>query len=281
MGSGRVMLVTLRPDWGNSTNKFDVGGGRQGTTRVNAKDKNDWRGLSFNVPNENISWLVGSYVGTTVNHAVVQHIQKYLTKEGLFNLVATPMGGDMVLLTAKDNFDVLSLLSEVGECLENVFSDIKPWEPHLVPRVRTVWLRVTRVPVHAWGEDFFRFISHLVGNFIYLDEDTSSKARLDVGRLLVTVSSLEVINRTVKVKVNDLVSSIRMVEEVFAVHPYNRSKSMELNSESGFTSDDSEFVEGTFLGDSEGIEEGFLRDDGVCQQEAPFSNSKTGVRRLL
>lgn len=165
-----------------------------------------------------MNWLVGSYVGATMNLADVHKMQKLLPKEGFFKLIATPMGGNLVLLKTKDNSNVHALLAKTGECLGNVFSKLKPWEPEMVPRVTTGWLRVIGVPVHAWGEEFFHFISQLVGKLVHLDEDTSIKTRLDVGRVLVFVSSSEAINRTMKIKVNEFVFFVRMAEEVFFDH---------------------------------------------------------------
>lgn len=143
----------------NKKTKQARGGLAQGTTCVNANGLTDWKGLSFNVTTEKLNWLVGSYVGTTVNLADVHLVQKFLYKEGQLNLVATPMGGNLVLLTSKDNSDAYSQLSDMGECLEKVFLEVMPWEPDMVPRVGSIWNRVIGTPVHAWGDEFFRFLS--------------------------------------------------------------------------------------------------------------------------
>lgn len=41
-----------------------VQGLQQGTTGFNVVKSNDWKGLSFSVPREDMKWLEGSYVGT-------------------------------------------------------------------------------------------------------------------------------------------------------------------------------------------------------------------------
>lgn len=220
-----------------------------------------------------MSWLVGSYVGTTENPSDVLQVQKLLYKEGLLNLIATPMGGNLMLLTTKDNSDVYSQLVDAEESLGKVFLEVEPWVPEMVSRVRLVWLRVTGTPIHALGEEFFQFLAKLVGKFVSLDEPTSNKARLDIGRMLVNVTSKEVVNRTVNIKVNDCVFLVRMVEEVFVDHLAQGLKVSKPSLDSGCSSDESEFVEDTFMGDPDDEVGGFLRSAEENRQEDHFSNS--------
>lgn len=72
------------------------------------------------------------------------------------------------------------------------------------------------MPLHAWGDTFFEKIVTLFGRFVRLDCRTENKSRLDITRVLVQTSSLEAINRVIKVKVNDLFFSIRVLEEPFS-----------------------------------------------------------------
>lgn len=183
-----------------------------------------------------------------------------------------------MLLTAKDNENVFSLLQEDGDYLEGWLSDIKPWKPEAVPRVRSVWLRVLGVPVHAWGEDFFRFLAELVGRYVETDVATSSKSRLDIGRILVTVSSPEAINKTVKVKVNEHVFLVRLVEEVIVDQFCLGIKMRNNSSVGGYSSDYSDAVEDSFLGMPVSDEEEAFRDDDVQRQKITISNSNSGCK---
>lgn len=78
----------------------------------------------------------------------------------------------------------------------------------MVPRERTVWLRVSGVPVNAWSEEFFKYMFVLVWVFVRVDAAILEKLRLDFGRVLVSVTNPKYINKTVKVKINSDVLSI-------------------------------------------------------------------------
>lgn len=78
-----------------------------------------------------------------------------------------------------------------------------------------MWLKVVGVPCHAWKEEVFRDVVGQVGSFIKVDDCTSGKKRFDVGRVLVSTSVPEAINKVTKVMVNKTIFSIRLMEETF------------------------------------------------------------------
>lgn len=121
----------------------------------------------------------------------------------------------MVLLSFENNEDLHTLFSDGCDGFGKWLVKLKPWAPGLVPKERTVWVRVWGVPAHAWKEDFFTFLSQLVGRFEGLDEATKKMSRLDVGKVQVTLSSLAPINKIVKIKIDSIVYSISLLEEVF------------------------------------------------------------------
>lgn len=85
-----------------------------------------------------MGWLEGSYVGITKKPEEVFLVQKWMYKEGLFSIVMTPMGGNIILLAGNGKKDVYSTLQQVGECLQEWFLEFKPWRPNMVSRGRTV-----------------------------------------------------------------------------------------------------------------------------------------------
>lgn len=54
-----------------------------------------------------------------------------------------------------------------------------------------------------------------MGTFIIIDFSTRKRIRLDVGRVLISTSSSEIINRVVSVNINGVVFFIRLMEEHF------------------------------------------------------------------
>lgn len=55
----------------------------------------------------------------------------------------------------------------------------------------------------------------MVGTFVKMDDDTTNKKRLDVGRALVATSVKEIINKVVNIKINDVIFPFRMMEDAF------------------------------------------------------------------
>ncbi|GKV32323.1 hypothetical protein SLEP1_g40939 [Rubroshorea leprosula] len=70
-----------------------------------------------------------------------------------------------------------------------------------------------RVPAHAWRLDFFASIGAVWGKFITLDDSTSLKKRLDIGRLLISTIAMEFISKVMNVKVNGEPFTIKVMEE--------------------------------------------------------------------
>lgn len=66
--------------------------------RMQNCQNSEWMGLFFNTIEEDVSWLKGCYVAETFNPKGVQSLQNNLHLEGVFTIIAIPMGGNLVLL---------------------------------------------------------------------------------------------------------------------------------------------------------------------------------------
>lgn len=106
-----------------------------------------------------------------------------------------------------------------------------------------------------------------------MDEETRCKSRLDVGRILITVSSPKAVNRIGKMKVNEHVFSVRLVEEVFVDQCCKVRISGKVISECGCSSDYSDAVENSLLGMPGSDEDEDLRTGFVQRQKTLVLNS--------
>ncbi|KAK7261080.1 hypothetical protein RIF29_27384 [Crotalaria pallida] len=75
------------------------------------------------------------------------------------------------------------------------------------------WVNCFGVPVHAWNEDCFSQIFNHVGSFVTLDLATRNRKRLDVGRGLISTTSLVKIDRIIKLKIGDRIFDVSLMED--------------------------------------------------------------------
>lgn len=144
-------------------------------------------------------------MGWAVDPEGIICIRKKFFLEGLLSVNLTPMGGNLVLIRSIAGERIEDTIRDRDKEFSQWFKEIRLWNPNLIAKERTMWLKITGVPAHVWGENIFKHISQLMGTFVALDESTRDKARLDVGRVLITTSIPNTINKVVEVKVNGII----------------------------------------------------------------------------
>jgi hypothetical protein len=157
--------------------------------------------------------LQGSMVGTLAREKDVRRIQTTLYMEGFRSISVTHMGGNMALLRSPVEGDVARLLKSKNECMEYYFSEVKPWNPGLLAIQREVWVQIYGIPLHIWGENFFKMVGNSLGVFIDFDEETARMARFDVARIKVLTTTWAFIDESLKVEVEGVGFSLWVVEE--------------------------------------------------------------------
>lgn len=68
-------------------------------------------------------------------------------------------------------------------------------------------------PVHAWNELFFILCVSKYGRFIWADDCTVDKARLDFACIFISTPLLEVVNTSTDILVDDNNYTLQLVEE--------------------------------------------------------------------
>lgn len=71
-----------------------------------------------------------------------------MQRKNMLSIIATPLGGDPVLLSPKNGED-LSVILEVEESFARWFKDVRSWNPLRIAKERFVWLIITGIPLHA------------------------------------------------------------------------------------------------------------------------------------
>ncbi|GKV38004.1 hypothetical protein SLEP1_g45962 [Rubroshorea leprosula] len=133
--------------------------------------------------------------------------------EGVFYCKIRAMGGRLVLLEGNEYEDLKELVENGKDWLGNWFEEIKPWSPNMVARERFAWIRCLGLPPHAWKTDFFQSLGNLWGTFVSVDDSTSKKKRLDVARFLLSTPVTESISKSLSIKVNGIIFTVKFSEE--------------------------------------------------------------------
>ncbi|GLT45333.1 hypothetical protein SLA2020_191700 [Shorea laevis] len=167
---------------------------------------------------EELHWLEGGMVVVVRSMALVSEIQQRMDLDG-GSISLSPIGGRHVLLTERAA-GYLSDYMKLNEGLFNLwFESIKPWEIATEEKSRMAWLRISGVPLKAWGERCFQMIGETVGEVLMIHEDTKKKSILWDGRILILCSDSSKITKRMKLKVGNQVHEIEIVEEEWRSDP--------------------------------------------------------------
>jgi hypothetical protein len=157
--------------------------------------------------------LQNGVVGRLACEKDVRRIQTTLFMEGFSSVSVTSIGGNMALLRSPMEGDVQRLLRSKNECLKYYFSELKPWNPGLLAVQREVWIQIYGIPLHIWGENFFKMVGTELGVFLDFDEETARMARFDVARIKVLTTTWASIDMALKVEVEGVCFNLWLVEE--------------------------------------------------------------------
>lgn len=144
----------------------------------------------------------------------VLSIQQRVQETGFGFVRVISMGGEQVFLHCPDGENVMQVFNDAIEFFSMLFDSVHKWNPREVVYVRGAWVRIYGIPVHAWTMSFFELCSKACGKFLKADECSVEKSRLDFARVLVSTSSLEVLNVTSSILVDGLPYTLKFVEEL-------------------------------------------------------------------
>ncbi|GFZ08924.1 hypothetical protein Acr_20g0007320 [Actinidia rufa] len=91
------------------------------------------------------------------------------------------------------------------------------------PCSRLVWLNCHGIPLHLWHYQTFSKIGKIWGDVIMLAEDTIKNLSFAVGKVLISTTVMESINKTVELDNNGSLSQIRVMEEQLMVNTILRT----------------------------------------------------------
>ncbi|GKV22035.1 hypothetical protein SLEP1_g31939 [Rubroshorea leprosula] len=167
---------------------------------------------------DELKWLEGGMVAVVRSMALVSEIQEQLDADG-GSISLSPIGGRRMLLTEKVIGSLSDYMKHNEELFDMWFESITPWEKAPEEKSRMMWVRISGVPLKAWGERCFQMIGETIGEVLLVHEDTKKKAILWDGRVLIFCSESSKISNLVKLKVGEQVYEIEIVEEEWRSDP--------------------------------------------------------------
>jgi len=132
---------------------------------------------------------------------------------GFSNMGVIPMGGDRVFIRGRNNENIWEVYNLAKDFFGMFLSDVQKWSSKKLRYERGVWVRVYGTPAHAWKINFFKLCVSECGKFVRVDDCTLDRGQIDYARVLITTTSLEVLNLTTDVLVDGTTFSIKLVEE--------------------------------------------------------------------
>jgi RNA recognition motif-containing protein len=132
--------------------------------------------------------LEESFVGRLAVNVEVYRIRTILFMEGLAHIVVTDMGRNMVLIHSPKVGEIERLWKSRADWITYYFREVYPWSPSCYADRRDTWVKVFGIPLHVWGDNLFKAIGGMYGEFLDYDNNTASRAKLDVACLKISTS---------------------------------------------------------------------------------------------
>jgi len=169
--------------------------------------------IKYRIDEKDVNWASEGVVAMVCNGESIPLLQQHIVDVGFDNLDIIPMGADGVLLKSSGGGNVNLILSDATYFFNSFFTSIASWNCNNVKFERGDWVRLYGIPLQAWNETFFKLCDFDHGRLMRVDSCTVDRERLDFSRILLATSSLNIINDTVDIFVDDFLVNINIVEE--------------------------------------------------------------------
>jgi hypothetical protein len=161
-----------------------------------------------------------SYVGRLAVNAEVHRIRTCLFMEGLAHIAVTDIGRNMVLIHSPKVGEVARLWKGKVDWINYYFREVVPWAPSCFADKRDTWVKVYGIPLHVWGENLFKTIGRKYGEFLDFDNNTASRAKLDVACLKISTTFHGKIDDPVHIRALGVTYTLRVVEDKVMEHGF-------------------------------------------------------------
>ncbi|XP_058768749.1 uncharacterized protein LOC131642531 [Vicia villosa] len=153
-------------------------------------------------------------VGVSKAAGMAYGVSKILLEEGIFSVVATPLGPNLCLLEEKTEGDLKLLLRDAGDWKDRWFKEVRKWTKKDVECVRAVWVSIYGIPCFVRNRRFCEILLSDIGVVVNGEELEGNQIRMDVTNVMVFTNQIESINRKIVACVDGEMYSILVKEDV-------------------------------------------------------------------
>ncbi|KAK0600843.1 hypothetical protein LWI29_018888 [Acer saccharum] len=165
--------------------------------------------------NEVEDWLSRSAIGKLKEFSSLIQVNKNLEDRGI-NFSSSYMGGKNVVWTFESCYDRVGFINN-GFLWRNCFASMIEWKESWSNSTKLKWIDIYGVPLICWCKDFFKKVGGLVGETMWIEEETLNKKRLDKGRILILAPFDKTIPSEILVKAGHGAFPIRLEESSMPV----------------------------------------------------------------
>ncbi|GJR99062.1 RNA-directed DNA polymerase, eukaryota [Tanacetum coccineum] len=182
------------------------------------------------VKNEEVARSLASiWIGSYHLFASVALFKRHETKEDVPKKVAKKMNGESKvethevkkkqLILSDQELVALVTISQFGDmkCLQNnttlksFFSLVKSVSKNFYVDERMVWVKISRLPLCAWGSNAYKKVASSVGKFMFFENDSSTA--MSLGRVCVATRQKSLISEVVQVTIHGVEYDVQSDKE--------------------------------------------------------------------
>ncbi|XP_058775836.1 uncharacterized protein LOC131650123 [Vicia villosa] len=138
-------------------------------------------------------------VGIARSPGMAFGVSKSLLAEGIFTVVATPLGPNLCLLEETVDGDLDRLLSEAWVWKDRWFKEVRKWQKKDVECFRSVWVSIFGIPCFVRNRRFCELLLSDIGVVANGEILEEQQLRMDVTNLMIFTDKLDTINLKIAV----------------------------------------------------------------------------------
>jgi len=104
-------------------------------------------------------------------------------------------------------------MDKAKQFFDLIFSNMVHWKKEVLPFQRGAWIRLYGIPIHASNESFFKLCVLDCGRYLRSGNCSLNRERFDYARVLISTSSLDVVNFSDQILVDGMMVEIKIIEE--------------------------------------------------------------------